>query len=238
MSTGSTDTFQQTCDQIIADALTNLGACGVGATVGNGITGKQRAHAFRALNRIVKEIDASGDFLWRTVRRNIAIAAGVASYGPTVIGTDVLGLEDPCDFLLSGTTTGRTQVYAMSNEDYRRLSDRTSPGTPSQYLIERTLAGLTLTLWPVPTAAGTLEVMAALRSKDYVTGTDTSDYTSKWDECLIQGLSAVLAPAYAQDGGKFMATFEGKRDKLLNDDNQKMNLTLVPFGDGGGYSGV
>jgi hypothetical protein len=238
MSTGATDVFQQSCDQIIADALTNLGACAVGASVGNGITGKQRAHAFRALNRIVKEIDASGDFLWRTVRRNIAITAGTASYGPSIIGTDVLGLEDPCDFLLSGTTTGRTQVYMMSNVDFRSLSDRTSQGTPSQYLVERALAGLTLTLWPVPNAAGTLEIMAALRSKDYVLGTDTSDYTSKWDQALVLGLSGVLAPTYAQDGSDFTAQFEAKRDKLLNDDNEKGPLTLVPWGWGGGYSGV
>jgi len=238
MSTGTSDTFQQSCDQIIADALTNVGACGVGASVGNGITGKQRAHAFRALNRIVKEIDASGDFLWRTVRRNIAIVAGTASYGPGVIGTDVLGLEDPCDFLLGGTTTGRSQCYMMSNQDFRMLADRTSQGTPSQYLVERTLQGLTLTLWPVPVAAGTLEVMAALRAKDYDLGTDTSDFRSSWDQALVLGLSGVLAPAYAQDGARFTSQFDAKVEKLLNADSEQGPLTLVPFGAGGGYSGV
>jgi hypothetical protein len=234
MTTSATDVFQQTTDQIIADALTNVGAIGVGATP----TGRQHAHALRALNRLVKSIDASGDFLWRTARRSIAIAAGTSSYGPSVIGTDVLGLEDPADFVLSGQTN-RTQVYAMSNEDFRRLADRTNTGTPSQYLVERTLAGLTLTLWPVPDAAGTLEVMAALRAKDMTVGTDTADYTSKWDQCLVLGLSGLLAPAYAQDGGAFTAQFEAERERLLNDDNQKLGLTLVPWGDtGGGYSGV
>jgi hypothetical protein len=233
MSTGATDTFQQTADQIMADALANVGAIGVGGTP----TARQKAHAFRALNRIVKSIDASGDFLWRTVRRSVAIAAGTASYGPSVVGTDVLGLEDPCDFVLSGQTA-RTPIYMMSNEDYRRLGDRTTQGTPSQYLVERTLAGITLTLWPTPIAAGSLEIMAALRSKDYVLTSDTSDYTSKWDNCLVLGLSGVIAPAYAQDGSQFTASFEAERDRLLNDDNQKGPLTLVPWGFGGGYSGV
>lgn len=238
MSTGATDTFQESCDQIIADALTNLGACGPGASVGNGITAKQRAHAFRALNRVVKAIDASGDFLWRTVRRSIAIAAGTASYGPAIIGTDVLGLEDPCDFLLSGTTTGRTQCYMMSNQDFRMLSDRTSQGTPSQYLVERTLQGLTVTLWPVPNAAGSLEMMCALRAKDYDLGTDTSDFRSSWDQCLILGLSGVLAPAYGQDGRQFTTDFTAERERLLNDDNEKGPLQLVPFGAGVGYTGI
>jgi len=238
MTTAATDTFQSDCDQIIADALTNLGACAVGSTVGNGITGKQRAHAFRALNRLVKSIDASGDFLWRTVRRNIAIVAGTASYGPSIIGTDVLGLEDPCDFTQTGQTA-RTTVYAMSNEDYRRLSEVSTPaGTPSQYLVERTLAGLTVTLWPVPNAAGTLEIMAALRAKDFVIGTDTPDYTSKWDSCLVMGLSGMLSAAYGQDGTSFTEQYMAERDRLLNDDNQKLSLTLVPYMDSGGYSGV
>ena len=231
MSTGSSDQFQQTCDQLIADALSNLGALQPGGTP----TGKQRAHAFRALNRVVKAIDASGDFLWRTQRQNVPIVAGVASY---VLSETILGLEDPCDYLPSGSTTSRSQVYMMSNQDFRMLADRTSTGTPSQYLVERTLSGLTLTLWPVPDTAGSLEVMAALRAKDFVLGTDTADFTSKWDQCLILGLSGVLAPAYAQDGSAFQQNFEAERDRLLNDDNEKGSLSLVPFGMSGGYDGT
>lgn len=230
MTTAATDTFQETCDQIIADSLVNLGALGAGKTP----TGNQRIHAMRALNRLVKSIDASGDFLWRTVRRSIALVAGTASYGPSIIGTDVMGLEDPCDFVLTGQVN-RTQVYMMSNVDFRKLSDRTSLGTPSQYLVERTLAGLTITLWPVPNAAGSLEMMCALRSKDYVQGTNTSDYTSKWDQCLILGLTGLLAPGYAQSARDWTAQFEAERDRLLNDDNEKGPLQFVVYGDGNGY---
>ncbi len=235
MTTSATDTFQQTCDQIIADALINLGALGVGKTP----TANQRSHALRALNRLVKSIDASGDFLWRTERRTIAITAGTASYGPSIIGTDVLGLEDPCDFVLTGQVN-RTQVYMMSNVDFRKLADRTSQGTPSQYLVERTLAGLTVTLWPVPDLAGSLEVMAALRGKDMVLGTNTADFTSKWDQCLVLGLTGLLAPAYGQasQAGNWTNQFDGERERLLNDDNEKGPMQCVPWGDGGGYSGV
>jgi hypothetical protein len=235
MSTATTDTFQSTCDQIIADALTNLGALGPGKTP----TGNQRSHAQRALNRLVKSIDASGDFLWRTARRTIAITAGTASYGPSVLGTDVLGLEDPCNFVLTGATN-RTIVSMMSNEDFRSLADRTTTGTPSQYLVERTLAGLTLTLWPVPNAAGSLEVMAALRAKDMTAGTQTPDYGSKWDQCLVLGLTGLLAPSYGQASQVKLWTpqFEAERDRLLNDDNEKGPMTLVPWGMYGSYSGV
>ncbi len=233
MTTSATDTFQQTTAQIIADALTKLGVLGPGRTP----TGNQYSHGLRALNRIVKEIDADGDFLWRTIRRTITIVAGTASYGPTIVGADVLGLEDPCTFTLTGQPT-RTQVTMMSNEDYRQLADVTTTGTPSQYLVEWTLSGITLTLWPVPDQGGTLEMMAALRAKDFLIGTNTPDFTSKWDRCLVWGLAGELAPDYGQSPTNFLQQFEAIRSKLLNNDNENGDMTLVPFGAYGGYSGV
>lgn len=227
MTVSNVDTFQQSCDEIIADALTNVGAIGPGGTP----AAKQRAHAFRALNRVVKGIDASGDFLWRTVRRDVAVTAGTASY---VLGADVLGLEDPCNFRLTGANN-RAQVYMMSLDDFMRLGDRTSQGTPTQYLVERTLTTFTVTLWPVPNANGTLETLCALRAKDFVVGTDTPDYTSKWTTCLILGTSAEIAPAYAQDPTSFQARFEAERDRLLNDDNEKGDMTFVAWGAGSSY---
>lgn len=225
MTTSATSSFTQTCDEIMADALTNVGAIGPGKSA----TGAIRTHALRALNRVAKSIDASGNFLWRTVRRDIAIVAGTASYGPTIIGTDVLGLEDPCDFRLTGQNA-RSQVYAMTNADYRLIGDRTSQGTPTQYLVEWTLTGVTLTVWPTPDQAGTLEIMAALRAKDFVAGANTPDYDPKWNDCLILGLSAQLAPAYGQSANDYQARFQAERERLLNNDSPNVGLTLVPWG--------
>ena len=227
MTTSNTTTFNETCDEIIADALANVGAIGPGRTA----KGFIRAHAFKALNRVAKKIDANGDFLWRTARRSIAITAGTASYGPTVLGTDVIGLQDPASFQLTGQDS-RTVVYAQSNADYRSLSNRTSTGTPVNFLVERTLAGCTLTLWPVPDNAGTLEVFAALRAKDFVTGADTPDFDQKWISALILGTSAEIAPAYGQDPSGFRDDFAAELDRLVNQDTERVGLTLVPFGGG------
>ena len=227
MTTSAVDTFTQTCDEILSDALANVGAVGPGRTP----SAVQRAHAFRALNRVVKSIDASGDFLWRTVRRDIPVTATIASY---VLATDVLDIVDPSNFRLTGINT-RTQVLSMSLADYRRLADRTSTGTPTSLVVERTLTTFTVTLWPVPVANGTLEVTCALRGKDFTVGTDTPDFFSKWVGCLIQGTSAEIAPAYSQDPSGFQAAFQAERDRLLMDDNEKLGLTLVPFGYGSNY---
>jgi hypothetical protein len=229
VTVGTTDSFTETCDEIIADALTNLGACAPGGTP----QAKQRAHAFRALNRVVKSIDANGAFLWRTVRRDIAVTAGTASYP---MASDVLVVDDPANFRITGQTT-RTPVIGQSLEDYRRIPDRTTTGTPTQYVVDTTLSALTVILWPVPSTNGTLEVQVSLRAKDFVLGSDTPDFTQKWTACLVLGLSAAIAPAYAQDGTPFAADFLAEKERLLNDDNERVNLTLVPWGIGGYYGG-
>jgi hypothetical protein len=232
MTMSGTTNFVQICDDIISDALVNLGALGPGKTA----TGRIRAHALRALNRVAKSIDASGNFLWRTQRRTIAITAGTASYGPTIIGTDVMNFEDPADFSLSGSTA-RSQVWGQTNADYRLLGDRTVTGTPTLLLTEYTLQGLTITLWPTPDNAGSLELMCALRAQDFTLGTDTPDFDSKWTSCLILGLSAELATAYGQDPQTWKPDFVMERERLLNDNNPKVNLQLVAWGDSGNYGG-
>jgi hypothetical protein len=232
MTMSGTTSFVQICDDIIADALTNLGALGPGKSA----AGKPRAHALRALNRVAKSIDASGNFLWRTQRRNIAITAGTAAYGPSLIGTDVMNFEDPANFMLSGSTA-RQQVWSQTNADYRLLGDRTVTGTPTLMMTEYTLAGLTLTLWPTPDTNGTLEVMCALRAQDFTLGTDVPDFDTKWNSCLILGLSAELAMAYGQDPQAFAPQFTAERERLLNDNNPKVALQMVPWGDAGNYGG-
>lgn len=227
MTTGSTDVFTETCDEIIADALSNLGACAPGGTP----QAKQRAHAFRALNRVVKSIDADGAFLWRTVRRDIPMLVGTASYP---MASDVIAVDDPANFRLTGSNS-RAPVVGWALEDYRTIADRTTPGNPQNYTVDTALSGLTVIVWPVPSATGTLEVQVSLRGKDFVLGSDTPDFTQKWTACLVLGLSAAIAPAYAQDGSGFAADFLAEKQRLLNDDNERVNLTLVPWGMYGGY---
>lgn len=226
MTTASTDTFEETRDEIVEDALTNVGAIGPGRTP----TGAMRTHANRALNRLVKSIDADGAFLWRIVRRTQATTAGTSSYS---IASDVIAVDEPASFVRAGQT-GRSPLLSMSRDDYMRLADRTSTGVPSQFFAERTLAGgMILRFWPVPDATGdTIEYAAVLRAKDFVIGTNTPDFNSKWTQCLVWGLTAELAPAYGQAATTWDEKFEAERARQLNADNEGGNMILVPFGMG------
>jgi hypothetical protein len=231
MSTGATDTWSQSRDEIISDALANVGAIGPGETA----SGAPRDHAARALNRVVKALDAEGTFLWRQSRLTFTTTAGTATY---TLSATVFDVDAPVSYLEAGGTT-RTPVHPMTLDDYRYKPDRTTQASiPTNYVIEKTLSGagrtlLAMTLYPVPDSTGdTVEYTAAIRAKDYVTGADTSDFPANWIQALVYGLSAEIAPAYNQAGlaGQFRQMFLEEKERQLGADNEHQGLTLVPFG--------
>lgn len=231
MTVGATDTWSQSRDEIISDALANVGALGPGETA----SGPPRDHAARALNRIVKALDAEGSFLWRLSRLTFTTVATTATYTLHATAFDV---DDPVSYLEAGGTT-RVPVRPMSLDDYRFKPDRTTTSTvPTNYVIEKTLSGagrtlLAMTLYPVPDSTGdTVEYTAAVRAKDFVTGADTSDFPTNWIQALVYGLTAELAPAYNQAplAAQFRDMFLAEKERQLGADNEHQGLTLVPFG--------
>lgn len=227
MTTGATSTFDESRDQIIAEALENLGAIGVG-DVRDANNSALFDVGARALNRIVKSLDKEGAFLWRFVRRTTSTTAATATFTPA---TDVMDLDEPLRYTRSGQTAA-TPIRPMVRDEYMQLGDRTVAGVPSRYYVERTLTTMTVYLWPVPDATGdTIEYTAVLRAKDYTTGADTSDASQKWQSCLVYGLTMELAPKFGQAGevGTWKQLFEDEKLRLLGDDNERGNITLVPF---------
>jgi hypothetical protein len=137
-------------------------------------------------------------------------------------------------YMRSGSTT-RTPIRAMSRDDYMSLGDRTTEGLPSQYMVSDTLAGKTVTLWPVPDATGdTITYRAVLRSLDFDTGANTPDFPSEWTQCLIYGLAADLAWDYGDPAmaGQLRSIFLSEKQKLIEAGTEHGHVTFVPWGNG------
>jgi hypothetical protein len=230
MAIGTTDTWSQSRDEIIADALTNVGAIGPGDEA----TGQIRDHAARALNRLVKALDAEGQLLWRLSELSVPTVSGTSRYALSAL---VFACEDPMAYLPAGSSVS-TKIWPMSREEYANLADATVAGTPTRFFIYRTLAStgrilLSATFYPVPNVtADAIHYVGATRAKDYDDGSTLSDFPSMWTRCLVYGLTAELAPAYSQPemALQYWALFEAEKNKQLNADNEQMGLTLIPFG--------
>jgi hypothetical protein len=225
---GATTSFQDSRDDVISAALENVGALAPGAARDN--TNSQLFEAgAKALNRIVKRIDTTGKRLWRTVRRTATMTAGVDT---VTLVSDVLLVDDPARYVRSGETSG-LQVLAMSRNDYMTLADRTTAGPSRQFFFEQTLGGSTLKLWPVPDQTNdTLEYVAYTRAADFTTGADTPDFPAEWSNCLVYALTVELAPKFMQTGliDTFKTLYESELAGLVNNDGERGNLVLVPWG--------
>lgn len=230
MSVGTTDTWASSRDDIINDALANVGAVGPGVSA----VGPMRDHAARALDRIVKAIDGEGQFLWRMSRLTTSSVASQASYTLSALAFDV---DEPVSYMANGGTT-RVPLAAISRDEYMAKPDRTSTSsTPSNYYIEKTLSSgrtaLTMYLYPTPSGSGdTIEYVAALRAKDFNTGATNPDFPSAWHKALVYGLTAELAPSYGQPDlmVTFGQLFEAEKGRQINNDTEKLGITFVPFG--------
>lgn len=234
MTTGASDTFDETRDQLIAEALENVGAIGVGDTR-NANNSKLFDVGARALNRVVKSLDKDGARLWRIVRRTTTTTVAVNNF---TLGTDVLDVDQPMAYIVAGTTA-RTQIMAMARDDFMRLADQTTQGISRQYYVERTLLAKTVYLWPVPQSTGdTIEYAVILRGKDFTAGGDTADFTSKWGTCLVYGLTIELAPKFQQPDliATYLPLFTAEKVALVNDDTERADVIFMP-GYGGGGAG-
>lgn len=231
MTVGATNTFTEQRDLIIADALTMVGAVGPGQTP----TGEQITHAARVLNALVKSVDAEGTFLWRTIRRTLTTTASTASY---TLGTDVLDVDEPLRYVISGQTTGNI-IRLTSRKDYMMISDRTQTGVPSQCFVEKVLPNaVTITFWPVPSATSdSIEYTAYIRAADFTTGSDTPDFDSRWIEPLVFGLASRLAYSYSQPdlAPVLGAQYEQRKLQVIEDGTERGSVTLVPWMNSSNY---
>lgn len=231
MATSSAYSFDVQRDELVALALADVGAIAPGETP----TATMKTHAVQVLNMLVKSMDADGQYLWRITRRSATITAATASYS---LAADVLDIDEPANFMVSGETT-RVTVRPMTRDQYMELADRTTTGSPVFYFLEKTLTAVTLYLYPVPVDSGTLEYAASLKARDMDSGTVTSDFPVKWARALRYGLAMDLCAPYRKVDkiGAFKALFDQEKLKLLNDDTERGDIQIVPFGHcyGGSY---
>ena len=233
MATSGSDNFVATRDDLIRDSLTMVGALGPNGTIDE----SQLAHGARALNDLVKSIDADGLFLWRVERLTFTTVASTATYTPPAT---VIGIDGPMRFT-EAAATDATTIERMTRRDYQNIPARASEArAPLSYYVEKNLATdgreqLSVKFWPVPSTSGdSIEYIAFLRGEDFDTGANALDFPQKWIHCLKLGLASVLAIAYHQVGlaVKLQEMFEIEKNKQVNADNEGGDLTFVPFGYG------
>jgi len=190
-TSGSTD-YSQTRDDIIKRALRLIGALAQGESP----TTDQVTEAAVALNGLVKAWEADGMPLWAIKERTITLQATTNSY--------TLNTPKPLKVIQAWyrnvTSNVDVPMRVITRDEYNRLGNKSSAGTPIQVYYEPRRDDGMLHVFPTPSAtdAANVSIYIVYQApfEDFDVATDTPDFPQEWYDAVTYGLACRLAPEY------------------------------------------
>jgi hypothetical protein len=154
------------------------------------VTQEHIDEALRSANFLLTEMTNRGVTQFQLIEQEITLVAGTATYDLMEGALDVwhaVYTRDGSD----------TPIWPFSRSDYHSIPDKTAAGRSNQYFTDRGKTGntrRTITLWPVPDRADTLNLWVWARAD-----TQTNDIS------LTAPIAAEFVDAYADGLGKRLA---------------------------------
>ena len=219
MATSGTNAFQLDLLEIIEEAYERIGTDMRG--------GYELKTARRSLDLLLREWANRGVNFWTIEQQEVPVPAGTETIdlGHTTIDL----LEAVWRTTVSGSTHDRT-MNRMSVGEWAQTANKTAVGTPSRFWINR-LATPTLTLWQIPSEAGSLVYWRMREMEDAGIYTNNVDVPRRFLPALISGLAFQLAlktPASTEKIPLLQAEYERQFGLAADEDRERASLFLVP----------
>jgi hypothetical protein len=194
---GSTFDANLTRDDLINMAYRDIGVLADGEV----LSASLHAHGLKKLNSLIREIDASGKWLWTETSSTITLVANQWVY--TVSSGLPSDLREPDRVLYRDALGQDWPVELLSSESYAAINNKTQQGDPSKVRItvSRAIGSQTLYLWPALGTVNTQSVVTGTNAAAYkCIRSHTADSTNK----PITGANYLL---YWEAGGTSPATW-------------------------------
>lgn len=186
MTISTTRDNEQTIGTLVSDAYRMASLLGDHQTLDTARMNK----GMRALERICKSPEFNG-----AVARVVAPyildidaddgAYSLPSYVITPLGDAGFYLDDE---------TQETPVIQSNRQQYQAIGDKAVTGErPTSYFADRTTDPVSVYLYPVPTAAGSLRLQVQRLRADVTSSTATLDLERHWHEAVMMALAHKLA---------------------------------------------
>lgn len=193
MATSGVITSTMTVREVVTTALELLGAVAIGDAPPSDLA----TLAMKHLTWMLKTWQADGVNGWRLLEVTITWPPATQT---VTLSTDYLDLMDA----RLRVSTLDTMLTRLSIEEYSELSNKTVAGTPTCYMVRKTVASLAVSLWPVPAASVTV-LADAVRVIEDITALDQNiDVPQEWLEtiyiCLAARLTTVLRTVVSNPG--------------------------------------
>lgn len=198
MATSGSTNFATNRDSLIAGALRICGAISQGETPSAILV----SEAAEALNMLVKALQADGMPLWAIKEYGITLTDATASYRIGVSQT--VNTPKPLKiiqaFLRNTSSNIDIPMTELTKYDYNTLGNKTTPGTPVQFMYDPQSSYGDLKVFPVPNAtiaaAYTVRIVYQRPYEDFDTASDEPDFPQEWYDALKFLLADRLAPEH------------------------------------------
>ena len=220
MATSGTVAFQPNVEEIITEAFER---CGLDPQVQ---TGDRAVSARRSLNLLFSEWANRGINYWAVEQQTLTLVNGTASY------TLPVGTIDLIDAVVrdsSQTDTSDQIINRVSIADYNQLPNKTSPGKPSQYMLDKQYTPVAY-FWQVPDRDTYSMVYWAIRQLEDVTASNQdADIPYRWNECICAGLASKISLKYANEKFQILnEMYERAFAFAAASDNDGVSLRIQP----------
>jgi hypothetical protein len=149
------------------------------------------ATALFALNSILGRLSAQTNAIYQDTEISHVLTPGDAEYTVGTSGNiayEITRVEQA--FIRQNNTDLEMQIWSES--DYQSIPDKTSGGTPSVLNYER---GSKVRLWPVPSQADTLRLIALVPFAEVSLAT-TVTYPAEYRDFIVLSVAKRIAPEY------------------------------------------
>jgi hypothetical protein len=220
MATSGTVAFQPNVEEIITEAFER---CGLDPQIQ---TGDRAVSARRSLNLLFSEWANRGINYWAVEQQTLTLVNGTASY------TLPVGTIDIIDAVVrdsAGTDTSDQIINRVSIADYNQLPNKSSPGKPSQYMLDKQYTPVAY-FWQVPDRDTYSMVYWAIRQLEDVTASNQdADIPYRWNECICAGLASKLSLKYANEKFQILnEMYERAFAFAAASDNDGVSLRIQP----------
>lgn len=203
MPTSGITSWPLTAAEVVAQACYELGSHAAGETP----SGQEMDDALVRLNSMLKSWAGEGN-MFREETVEIALAAGV---GEQALSTDIRAVNN------AWAVGSYNRLMAQWNRsEYLSLPNATQLGTPVAWYAETGTAGLTIHVWPVPSADTTIALDCSRKSFTITDPSETIDLPEEWQEAVILGLASRLAGMFGitESNPNKVARIDGRASAL------------------------
>ena len=197
MTVNSTSTRELDINRLVMLAIQKAGLLPAGAPRTGIQWDNLSAQARDFLELEVDYLQAQGALSRAVELYDIQLVAGTASYA---LPATTFSVGGDAMYAAPGEAT-QTVVGQIDRARYQLISDKTSQGAPTMYYAEAH-ATITLFLWTVPDAAGTLTVQRHRLLGDNNDGSKTLDLERHWAKYIVNAVAHEMAQAAGADNAK------------------------------------